>query len=189
MENDSKILKLRRIQTIVSMAIFFIVFFCCWFITGFKITEIQLSNWGTTSSVGSIWNAAVCLLSVSIFINVCVYIFYNPRMKYKKLAYCLFGLVSSFLFIVGMFDASHFLVHNVAAYLYFFSYPLVIFIINHLNKNYILYKNWLIQLVSSILMIILPLLFLWQFNGMAISEIAHTSIVVIWNLYLVFKKN
>ena len=59
---------IRRSQTFISIMLFFGVFFFSWNVTGFELTEIQLSKWGETGSVvESVWNGVVCLLSISIF--------------------------------------------------------------------------------------------------------------------------
>src|SRR5690606_4604082 len=103
--NRSDLVKIiRRSQTFISIMLFLGVFFFSWDVTGFEITEIQLSKWGETGSiVESIWNSAICLLSVSILFNSIYYIRNNHRIKYKTTSYVLFSLISICLFIIGFF--------------------------------------------------------------------------------------
>jgi len=55
------------------------------------------------------------------------------------------------------------------------------------NRDTIIYNEWLRHLILSISMITLPLIFIKAFDGMAISEILHTIVVTIWNLTLLKK--
>jgi hypothetical protein len=80
------------------------------------------------------------------------------------------------------------LLHNIPAYFYFFTYPLTIFITAFLNRGDLLYKEWYFHLMASIVMIIIPLLFINFFSGLAIPEITHSIIVSVWNIIITFKK-
>ncbi len=187
--NRSDLIKIiRRSQTFISIMLFFGVFFFSWDVTGFELTEIQLSKWGETGSiVESIWNSAVCLLSISILFNSIYYLKNNNRIKYKTTSYVLFSLISICLFVIGFFNVNHNFIHNLAAYLYFFIYPFSIFIFAHLNRKTLHYKDWIQHVVISISMMVLPLIFISLFNGMALAEMTHILFVVIWNLKIAFK--
>mgnify|MGYP006331893067 FL=1 len=58
----------RKFQMVFSIIVFFIVFFICYFTTGFSITEIQLSKWGTTEQVSWLWNSCLVMLGMSCFL-------------------------------------------------------------------------------------------------------------------------
>ncbi len=191
MDNKQNIIKsFRKLQTFISILLFFIIFFFCWTVTGFNLTEIQLSKWGGEhNNTGLLWNTIVCLLSISIFVNSALYIKHDHRMQHKSISYFLFFLVSLSLFLVGVFNVNYYFIHELAAYFYFFSYPLVIFFVNYINRKNIHYKSWITQLIISIVMAIVPLVFISLFNGKAIAETVHICIVVIWNLYIAFKSN
>ena len=66
-------------------------------------------------------------------------------------------------------------------------YPLVIFIHSHLNRKVLHYKDWRDGILISIGMIVLPLLTLNLFFGVAIPETIHIIFVIIWNLKIAFK--
>lgn len=179
----------RRSQTFISIMLFFIVFWFSWDITGFELTEIQLSKWGETGSVvEKIWNSVICLLSISIFLNTYFYIKHNKRIKYKRISYSMFTFVSICLFVVGIFNIDNQFIHNLGAYLYFFTFPLTVFTFAHIHRKTLQYKDWQHHIIIAICMMVFPLLFLSLFNGMAISEIAHIVFVVLWNFKIAFKK-
>ena len=174
----------RRSQTFISILLFIIVFLFCWQVTDFELTEIQLSKWGESGVTAPFWNGIVCVLAVSIFINSYLYIKHTPRIKRKNISYALFGLIALCLFIVGLFNVNYKIIHNIAAYLYFFAYPLAIFIFTYLHRTTLQYKDWVKDMTISISMIVLPLVFVALFNGMAWAETIHTSLVILWNIKL-----
>jgi hypothetical membrane protein len=175
----------RRFQTTASIVLFIGVFFLCWYVTQFKLTDIQLSFWGVDKKLGWIWNSCVALLSVSIFINVYYFIRQHKRLlfKYNNFSYITFFLTSLFLFLTGVIDMSH-AIHSVTAWLYVFAYPLAIFLFAHLNRKHLQYKEWQTHTIFSIAMVVLPLLVLKFFPGMAIPEIIHTIMVIGWNVWI-----
>ncbi len=173
---------IRRSQTFISITLFCVAFLFCWHVTDFKITEIQLSKWGESGITANIWNSIMCLLSISIFINSILYIKNNNRLSWVKTSYLMFGFVSICLFLVGAFNVNYLQIHNLAAYLYFFCYPFAIFAFTHLNRKTLQYRDWMINLGISMTMIFLPLIFIYMFEGKAIAEIVHTSIVILWNI-------
>jgi hypothetical protein len=172
----------RRSQTYISIFIFITVFFVCWKFANLDIREIELSNWGKSGWIGRIWNSAVCLFAVSIFVNSFLYLKNHTRIKYKKKFYYLFGFLSICLFGVGFFNLDHKIIHNVSAGLYFFLYPLTIFIFAYLNRNYMMYSDWLQKVILSTSMAVFPMMFIHMFPGMAIAEIAHTFLVILYNI-------
>lgn len=173
---------IRRLQTSVSVILFALVFVFCWHVTDFEIKDIQLSKWGESGITAPIWNGIVCLLAISIFINSYLYIKHTNRIKKKKVSYMMFGFVSFCLFLVGLFNVNYTLIHNLAAWLYFFSYPLVIFSFTFIHKTDLKYKDWVKDVFISVSMIIFPLIFIRLFDGLAIAETVHILFVIIWNL-------
>lgn len=175
---------IRKLQTFTAIFLFIIVFLFSWNVTGFEITEIQLSKWGETGPVAIVWNSIICLLAISIAINSFLYIKHTPRIKKKKISYVLFGFIAFCLLMVGVFNVNFKIIHNIAAYLYFFAYPLAIFVFTHIHRADMQYKNWVKNISISVGMIILPLSLMVAFNGMALAETAHVIFVVLWNVKL-----
>lgn len=182
MSTERMIQLVRRMQTFVSILIFFVVFAICWWTTKLDIRDIQLSNWGIIGWVGKVWNSAVCLFSISIFINSYLYLRNDSRLKYRKTFIWLFAVLSIFLFLVGFFNMSYHSLHYIFALSYFFLYPLCIFIFSHFNRKYMTYKDWTQKVTISVLMTVLPILLIYMFKGMAIAEISHTLLVIAYNI-------
>jgi hypothetical membrane protein len=174
-------------QTFVSVFLFFSVFVFCWYVTGFEITKIELSKWGESGKIGMIWNSILVLLASSIFLNNFLYIKHSNRIKYKNISYVIFGFVSLFLLLVGLFNVNYPIIHNTFAWLYFFTYPLIIFIFTHINRKSLKYREWIGNLLISVGMIVFPLISILVFSGAAISEIIHILFVIFWNLKIALK--
>jgi hypothetical membrane protein len=180
---------IRRTQTIISIILFFIVLGFCWEVTGLDVKSIQLSHWGGSNmEYGWLWNSIVVLLSISIFFNNILFIKKHTRLKKKNVPYILFSFVAISLFFVGTFSLDYGLLHDIPAWFYFFTYPLSIFVMAYLNRDSLLYKEWFTHLIFSITMILLPLMFISFFDGLAVSEIAHSIIVSVWNIHTAFKR-
>ena len=177
--------RFRRVQTLSSILLFVGVFFLCWYVTKFDLKKIQLSHWGIEEKLGWIWNSCIAVLSISIFINVYFFIKHHTRLFeiYTKSIILFFLSTSIFLFITGVVDM-HNQLHTITAYLYFISYPLAVFSFAHLNRNSLQYKEWLNHTIFSVIMVSLPLFTLNMFPGMAITEIIHTVIVILWNIWI-----
>ena len=190
MSNKSELVTLiRRTQTVGSILLFFIVMLFCWNVNGFEIKEIQLSYWGASDlKYGWIWNGIIVLLSISIFFNNILFIKEHLRIRKKTIPYILFSFVSLCLFLVGVFNLDYGLIHTLPAWLYFFVYPLSIFIMAYLNRETLLYNEWFTHLIFSIVMIVLPLTLIGFFKGFGISEMVHSIIVCIWNIRSAFKR-
>jgi hypothetical membrane protein len=180
---------IRRTQTVISIILFFIVLVFCWEVTGLDVKKIQLSHWGGSDmEYGWLWNSIITLLSISIFFNNILFIKKHNRIKNKKIPYILFSFVAICLFFVGFFSLDYGLLHDVPAWIYFFVYPLSIFSLAYLNRDTLLYKEWFTHLIFSVVMIISPLMFISFFDGLAVSEIIHSTIVSIWNIHIAFKR-
>lgn len=182
-----RINKIRKIQSLISIIVFTSAFLFCWYVTNFNIFDIQLSYWGIEESSSMYWNGTIMLLSASLFFNVDFYVKNHIRMVSKKTIRLLFGSVFLSLFLTGLVNM-HYYIHNLTAVYYFFVLPLAIYVMAYLNKKTIQYKEWLGHIVFSSCMIILPLLFIHIFKGMAISEVIHSVIVMLWSIWILKKE-
>lgn len=180
--------KFRKLQTIFSIVLFLFILIFFSLTTKFNLKEIQISQWGIEDRFGWIFNNGIIILSLTTFINVYFYIKNHNRIFNKKTLYFLFFFVSFSLFLVGFFPVNkNNIIHNISAFSYFFSYPLSIFLLSHINRKHIIYNEWITHITTSSIMIILPLMFLYFFEGMAISELSHTLMVMFWNLRILIK--
>jgi hypothetical membrane protein len=178
---------IRKFQTVIAIMLFFAIFILCWKTTNFQLSNIQLSLWGKSGFVGYIWNTAICGLAISTLINSILYIKKSSRIRWKWFSYSMFGLVSLALFATGFFNLNWGMVHIWSAWIYFFMYPLVIFLHTHINRKTLHYKDWRSGILISIGMIVIPLLLSSHFKGLAIPETIHIIFVIIWNLKIAFK--
>lgn len=182
--------KIRQLQMVVSVFVFIIVTFLCWDITNFDITAIQISIWGADEKTWWIFSGGILTVASAILFNVLWWIKQHKRLKYKNPFYILFTIATLCLFMVGIFPTQKYqLLHDVPAVTYFFLYPLSIFLLAHLNRKSLGYSEWKNHIIMGVAMIILPLIFIKVFDGMAISEIMHTIMVAIWNLSIIKKNN
>ena len=178
---------IRRFQTIAAVFLFFTVFVICWLKTGFHIADIQLSEWGQSGLLSYIWNSIICILGISTWINSILHIKKSNRVKTKILSYFMFSVVSMALFATGFFNLNWGVIHIWSAWVYFFVYPLVIFLHSHLNRKILHYIDWRDGILISFGMIVIPVLTSGLFNGLAIPETIHIIFVIIWNIKIAFK--
>lgn len=190
MSNKSDLVRLiRRTQTIVSVTLFIFTMLFCWQATGLELSKIQISYWGSsTEEYGWLWNSIIVLLSISIAINNIIFVKRHTRLKHKTIPYIMFSLVSFCLLLVGSFNLEYELLHDIPAWVYFFLYPLSIFIMAYLNRGFLHYKEWFIHLIFSIIMIVSPLMCLTFVDGFGLAEIIHSLVVISWNIHTAFKR-
>lgn len=179
----TKARRFRKMQTLASIAIFFAVFASCLFWNNLDIQSVQLSHWGIKGNFPFLWNACLVLLSVSIYINFHHYLSTHSRAFYKRFFYYSFLSISIALFFTGLITMDYDF-HDYTAFYYFFAYPFFIFAYAHMNRKHLLYREWFIHNMFSILMILCPLVLIKFFPGMAIPESAHSFLVMGWNLWL-----
>ncbi len=190
MSNKSDLVRLiRRTQTIVSVTLFIFTMLFCWQATGLELSKIQISYWGSsTEEYGWLWNSIIVLLSISIAINNIIFVKRHTRLKHKTIPYIMFSLVSFCLLLVGSFNLEYELLHDIPAWVYFFLYPLSIFIMAYLNRGFLHYREWFIHLIFSIIMIVSPLMCLTFVDGFGLAEIIHSLVVISWNIHTAFKR-
>lgn len=174
--------KVRRIQLFISIIIFIVCFTFCWYTTNFKLLDIQLSYWGIDKASAIYWNATVVIISCSLFYNIYDYIISHPRLIFKTFISWAFFSAFLSLLLTGVINMRYY-VHNVTAFYYFFTVPIVIYLMAWLNRKKIRYREWLGHMLYSSAMIVIPLIFINLFKGMAISEITHGCILVSWCIW------
>ena len=161
----------------------------CWHTNGLELEKIQLSFWGSDElRFGWLWNSIIILLSVSILVNNLLFVKKHVRLREKNVPYIMFSFVAMCLMMLGIFNLDYGVLHDLPAWVYFFAYPLSIFVMAYLNRKFLLYREWFTHLIFSIIMIIVPIFFVTMFEGLAIPEILHSVIVSIWNIYVAFKR-
>ena len=188
MNRENLIYSIRRFQTVASIIIFVMAFALCWASTKFNLTEIQLSTWSTEGFVGTIWNMSLMLLGITVLLNQWHWIKSHRRISNKLFSQILFLTSGVSLFFTGFFNLNYPILHNIFALYYFFSYPLIIFTVAYVNRKSMLWSNWMHMTILSTAMISIPMILIPIWNGMAISELVHSILVIYWNLWILIKK-
>lgn len=176
--------RLRKIQHVISSVIFVAIFFFFLYTTKYHITEIQLSYWSANNNLSWLWNLSLALISFSFYFNSKEYIDSHPSINNRRTINRLFLISSVCLFLTSIFNINYLIPHNIFAVGYFLITPLAIFSIAHFNAEKIPILDWKINVVFPILIVVLPIITLFCYNGMAISEIIHTSLIIAWNLII-----
>lgn len=174
--------RFNQLQTILSITLFLIVFFICYHTTNFDLAKIPLSYFGAYNEYKFFWNLILMVLSYSIFINVRNFI-YHSQFRHKRELKLVFFLLSCCLFLVGLIPMPN-LIHSMAAYIYFFGYPLAIFLMIQDNRSHLNKLDWGLYTVIAVAMMLLPLIFLEMFTGKAYAEISNVIIMIIFNLLI-----
>jgi hypothetical protein len=183
-DREAVVNTIRKFQTIFSVLIFILITALCWAVTGFKITEIQLSYWSKIEGISYFWNGALILIGISTWINQWMWLENYSRMPIKSVPKILCSIVSACLILTGAFNMDWEFLHNLFAFSYFLGYPLVIFVIAYLNRAHIKWSHWIQMILISTSMIIFPLVLIPIWKGMAPSEIVHSALVIWWNLWI-----
>jgi hypothetical protein len=74
------------------------------------------------------------------------------------------------------------MIHNVSAGIYFLLYPFSIFLFSYLNRKYMTYLDWKQTVAISASMTVFPIAMIQMFHGMAIAEVAHAVLVILYNI-------
>lgn len=173
---------LRKIQTVLSCAFFLAILSYCIAYSKHELTQVQLSYWGVEEIIGLIWNSTLMIMAISMHYNLAQFLLKKRMYKAKALYWC-FSFVYFTLFISGLVTMEY-KIHTVAAYLYFFSYPFSIFLLYWFNRSKMSLYERRGHLLFIFAMILTPIILLFPFKGMAISEIGHSLVVVMWSLWI-----
>tara|TARA_Y100000389_G_C17418632_1_gene495290 strand:- start:1268 stop:1648 length:381 start_codon:yes stop_codon:yes gene_type:complete len=121
--------------------------------------------------------------------NISSFLEENGRIKRGRLwkqvfTMCLFGLA-----IVGIvpMDPGSIDIHDIAAWSYFFMFPLTILLMAYTERKNIQHSEFLHHVITAAIMAILPAFVFDLFQGAAIPEIIHSLVVLYWNTYIFIK--
>jgi hypothetical membrane protein len=178
--------KLTKYQSFICSFLFISVFILFASITKFKITEIQLSHFGAYTDYNLLWNLTIMILSISIYYNFKNYLDSKSKIFLKDFFLDFAYFMSLCLFIVGFIPMPS-MIHTICAYFYFFFYPLFIYLFAYFNRLK-LKESWYLFIIS-LLMIIIPLIFIPMFKGKAYSEIIHSFFMIIFHVFINRKAN
>lgn len=174
--------RFNQLQTILSITLFLVVFFICYHTTNKDLEKIPLSYFGAYNKFKFFWNLILMILSYSIYMNIRHFI-YHHAFRHKREFKLIFFVLSGCLFLVALIPIPS-IIHSVAAYMYFFGYPLAIFIMVQDNRGHLNKLDWTIYTFLSVAMMLIPLICLQLFVGKAYAEISNVLIMIIFNLLI-----
>ena len=170
----------RKFQLLFSSITFFLTIYFFLNLTGLNIYSIQLSKFSYNFSYSFFWNWLLVVFGVILFFNSFCYIT-DKKINYKILISFLIYSSSVSLIFTGLLDISHQPYHDFFSFYYFICFPLGLFLLSHFNPGKLTVREWRLNLITSILLIFIPLISIPFFKGMAVAEILHSCIVFYWS--------
>jgi len=181
-----KILKFKKIHTVISIVIFtLLISYCIFSLPNLHLSAISLSRFGISEGTSSIWNIGLFGIGLMLYASVWknIYSYFEDEIINKRLT-ILFIVSSIMLLLTAVIDMKH-SIHNITAILYFIGYTLGMFLFGY--KLLITdFRMGMTSIVASICSIIFPLIGLFIFPGLAIPEIVHTGFIFLWDITLTF---
>jgi hypothetical membrane protein len=186
MNVKDRIIKIKKIHSIVSTTLFFVVLlFCIYNVNELKISEISLSQYGINHKTGILWNTSLFILGVLLYLLSLKNIFrYYNHDKISTNITISFSLSSIFLLLTAAIDMSY-KIHNLFAVSYFIGYIISIFLFGYklLRSDF---RIGISSIIVAISCLIFPIITTYFFKGWAIPEIVHTIFILIWVIILSF---
>ena len=129
------------------------------------------------------------LIAHFILRNISSFLEENQRIKYGRIWRQVFGLSCLGLAIVGIvpMESGTLDIHDIAAWSYFFMFPLTILLMAFFERKNIQHGEFLHHVITAAIMAILPSIIYDLFKGAAVAEVSHSLIVLYWNAYIFIK--
>lgn len=181
-----KVIRFKKIHATTSLIIFtFLVTYCLMSLPEFNLSDISLSRFGISEGTYLVWNIGLFILGVVLYLSVMrnVYLYHKDKIINKRLT-VLFAVSTVMLLFTAIVDM-RFSIHNILAILYFVGYTLSIFLFGYklLESDF---RMGMTSICVAIASMIVPILSLFVFPGLAIPEIVHTLFIFLWDLTLTF---
>ncbi len=177
MKIKDRILSMKKWYSIVSSLIFLSLLVFCTYVANLELNHISLSEFGINKSTGRIWNSLLFIIGILLYVesvkNIIKYFneFYRPLMY--TFSFSIFCLLAT-----SLIDMNY-EIHNYTAFMYFIGFSSSIFVFGlYLLKTH--FRIGITSIVISIMSVIIPILFAYLSNGLAIPEIAHTTFILLW---------
>lgn len=186
MNVKDRIIKIKKIHSIISTTLFFVVLlFCIYNVHELKISDISLSQYGINHKTGILWNTSLFILGVLLYLLSLKNIFrYYNHNKISTNLTISFSLSSMFLLLTAAIDMSY-KIHNLFAVSYFIGYIISIFLFGYklLRSDF---RIGISSIIVAISCLIFPITTTYFFKGWAIPEIVHTMFILVWVIILSF---
>lgn len=186
MNVKDRITKIKKVHSVISSTLFFVVLlFCVYNVNELKIADISLSHYGINQKTGTLWNISLFILGVLLYLQSLKNIFrYYNHAKISSNLTISFSLSSIFLLLTAAIDMSY-KIHNLFAVSYFIGYIISIFLFGYklLRTDF---RIGISSIIIAISCLVFPIITTYFFKGWAIPEIIHTMFILIWVIMLSF---
>jgi len=188
MNFKDRITKIKKIHSIISSTIFFVVLlFCISNNNELNLSDHSLSHFGVAYKTSQLWNWSLFGLGVFLYLHALRSIFkYYTDGKISSNLIILFSFSSLSLLLTALIDM-RFKIHNFFAISYFIGYIISIFLFGYklLAADF---RIGMTSIIISISCLIIPITTTYIFKGWAIPELIHTLFILCWVLVLSFDK-
>lgn len=181
-----KILKIKKIYSIVSLTLFIAVLtFCVINTKELNLSETSLSNYGIHYKTEYIWNISLFILGILLYLHALrsIFRYYSSGQISSRLVLS-FTISSLCLLLTASIDMNY-KIHDHFALLYFIGYIVSIFLFGW--KLLVTdFRIGISSILISLCCLVFPILTTYLFKGWAIPEIIHTLFILIWVIMLSF---
>jgi len=155
----------------------------CWYLRpGFNPMQSPLSDFGIQESTWFLWNSALVLLSIGIFLNAYTALrYYFKQRRYRYPLKVLLIVSSLCLFFTATIPMNYDILHKIPAFLFFLTYNLFVFLFGFFRSLRSL-KSGFTSVIISVAML-LSLLLLLPFESYGVFEIVYLVLILLWNIY------
>ena len=181
-----KVVKFKRLHATASLVIFtFLISYCVIQLPDLNLSDISLSRFGISDGTYLIWNAGLFIMGIILYLSVMrnIFLYHKDQIINRRLT-GLFVVSTFFLLLTAIIDM-RFEIHNVLAIMYFVGYTLSIFLFGYklLETDF---RMGMTSVIVAICSMIIPILSIFIFPGLAIPEIVHTIFILLWDIALTF---
>ncbi len=179
-----RIIKLRRIHSVISIFLFiFVLSFCSFVANDLELSEISLSTYGIDSKTNLIWNITLFIIGILLYLDVLKNMFkHYPVEKSHSFLYRIFTFSSICLLLTAVIPMTYDF-HNYTAIAYFLGFTISIFLFGYKLLK-VDFRIGVTSIVLAFLSAFIPTLLVLIINGLAIPEIVHTIFILLWVIML-----
>lgn len=186
MSLKDKILQFKKTHATISIVIFTaLICFCLFSAPSLSLTTISLSKFGVSTGINYIWNIGLFIMGIILYSSVLknIYLYHKDHIINNRLTLS-FTIGTVMLLLTALIDMSY-PIHNITAVLYFIGYTFSIFLFGYklLESDF---RMGMTSIIMSICSMIIPVVTLFIFPGLAIPEIIHTIFIFLWDITLTF---
>jgi len=188
MNFKDRITKIKKIHSIISSTLFFVVLlFCISNTDELNLADHSLSHFGINYKTSTLWNWSLFFLGVVLYLHALRSIFrYYTDGKISSNLTILFSFSSLSLLLTALVDM-RFTIHNFFAISYFIGYIISIFLFGYKLLSFD-FRIGISSIIISLACLIFPIITTYIFTGWAIPELIHTLFILLWVVMLSFDR-